>query len=140
MRALTLAFIAILATGLTVLAADVKIVRLSGGQFAYALPKGSPVKFEKRMDAALLRFKGRFRIEGEYRYGRLSNDPKDDAAYGVIELTFVPDTRYAAKLPYWHERGPVDTLSIENEKDFLGQVIGPSLVGDIHERKRMSVT
>lgn len=141
MRALALAVIALFATSLATIAADApRIVKLRGGQFAYALPKGSPVRFEKRMDAALIRFRGRFRLEGEYRYGRLSNDKKDEAAYDVIELTFVPDAKYLAKLPYWDGRGPVTELSFENQKDFIGKVIGPTLVSDVHERKRLSVT
>lgn len=141
MRALALTLIAILATAFTAIAADTpRVVKLRGGQFAYAMPKGSPVRFEKRMDLALLRFKGRFPLEGEYRYGRLSNDKKDEAAYDVIELTFVPDVKYLAKLPYWNDRGPVTELTFENEKDFLGKVIGASLVSDVHDRKRLSVT
>ena len=141
MRTLALALIAIVASALAAVASDVpKIVKLPGGQFSYAIPKSSPVKFEKRLDAALIRFKGRFRIEGQYRYGRLSNDPKEDAAYDVIELTFVPDAAYLAMLPYWADRGPVTELTFENEKDFIGKVIGPQLASDVHERKRLSVT
>jgi hypothetical protein len=137
-------FLFLSAVGLAAVAASTpdapKVVHLPGGQFAYAMPHGSPVQFEKRMDAALLRFRGRFRIEGEYRYGRLSNDPKDDAAYDVIELTFVPDAAFRAVLPYWEGRGPVEELFIENEKDFLGKVVGASSVADIRSRKRLSVT
>jgi len=141
MRALALTCIAIIAATLAALAADgPRIVHLRGGQFSYAMPKTSPVKFEKRLDAALLRFKGRFRLEGEYRYGHLSNDPKDTGAYDVIELTFVPDAAYLAKLPYWSDRGPVTELTFDNNKEFIGKVIGPSLVSDVHERKRLSVT
>jgi hypothetical protein len=92
------------------------------------------------MDVALLLFKGRFRIEGEYRYGRLSNDKKDEAAYDVIELTFVPDAKYLAKLPYWSDSGAVTELTFENNKDFIGKVIGPELVSDVQERKRLSIT
>jgi hypothetical protein len=133
-------FFALFATSALAAPGDPKIVHLRGGQFAYALPKGSPVRFEKRMDAALLRFKGRFRIEGEYKYGRLSNDPKDEAAYDVIELSFVPDEKYRARLPYWHGRGPVEALSFDNAKDFIAGVVGSSLVGEVRERKRLSVT
>jgi hypothetical protein len=141
MRKLAFAAIAFLATTLAALAADApKVVHLPGGQFAYAVPKASPVKFEKRLDRALLRFKGRFKLEGEYRYGRLSNDPKDDAAYDVIELTFIPDAKYLAVLPYWSGRGPVTGLSFENEKAFIAKVISPPLVADVRNRKSLSIT
>ena len=141
MRTFGFAAIAFLATTLAALAADApRVVHLPGGQFSYAVPKASPVKFEKRLDRALLRFKGRFRLEGEYRYGRLSNDPKDDAAYDVIELTFIPDARYLAVLPYWSDRGPVTELSFENEKDFIAKLIGAPRVADVRNRKSLSVT
>jgi hypothetical protein len=141
MRAFALTLVAVVATTLTALAADApKVVPLPGGQFSYAMPSGSPLQFDKRLDQALVRFKGTFRLEGEYRYGRLSNDPKDDAAYDVIMLTFVPDAKYLAMLPYWADRGPVTELMFENEKDFIAKVINPSAVADIRSRKRMSVT
>ena len=141
MRALALICLAIASATLVSFAGDApKIVHLRGGQFSYAMPGGSPVKFEKRLDAALLRFKGRFRLEGEYRYGHLSNDPKDTGAYDVIELTFVPDAKYLAKLPYWSDRGPATELMFENAKDFIAKVIAPDLVRDVQNRKRMSVT
>jgi hypothetical protein len=146
MRALHVLFLTIAVAGAALAdepnAPQVVAVPMPGGgmSMTYAVPTGSPVKFEKMEDYALARFAGRFRIEGAYRYGRLSNDPKDDAAYDVIELVFVPDGNYRAVLPYWHERGPVETLFIENEKDFVAAVIGPSLMSDIKSRKRLSVS
>ena len=110
--------------------------------FHYAVPKASPVKFDKKQkdDHTAATFSGQFRVEGEYRYGRLSNDPKDEAAYDMIELVFVPDPAFRADLPYWYERGPVEELSIENAEDFAAAVIGPSLVQEVKRRRRMSVS
>ena len=111
-----------------------------GKSIPIAFPAGSPVKFDKMEDYGLAHFSGQFSIEGEYRYGRLSNDPNDEVAYDLTVLEFVPDAAYRAVLPYWSERGPVASLSFENETDFIAAVIGPSLIKEIKTRKRLAVT
>ncbi len=98
------------------------------------------MKFDKIGDHFIATFTGRFLVEGEYRYGRLTDNPENDASYDLIDLVFVPDAAYRATLPYWYERGPVTELAIENQEEFAATVIGPALMRSIKDRKRHSLT
>src|SRR5204863_7013170 len=61
-------------------------IRSPGGS-VLSVPIGSPAQFASFGQHEAARFKGRFKLQGTYRYGYLTNDPDADSIYGVLELT-----------------------------------------------------
>jgi hypothetical protein len=112
-----------------------KLVHVTEG-IDYALPHGSPLKFDKlEPDFLGAAFKGRITLSGAYYYGRLDTDPQND----MIGLFFMPDAPFAKQLPYWRQDGLVKEVIFQNSDAFIKAVIPATLADAVKRGKRASV-
>ena len=104
------------------------------------VPTASPVQFTAFEQYDVAAFEGQFTISGIYRYGYLTNDPKNDAHYGELDLTFVPDHADAIKLPYLRSFGPIKELFFENSAKFVKDSIPQDKLNLLRQRKLYSIS
>ncbi len=119
-------------------AAEAPSVHVADG-LDYAVPSKSPVQFASLGKFGVATFRGRFVMSGTYHYGYLTDDPRADATYGVLELYFLPDENVAAQLPYWVQRKPVHEIRFRNDNAFVRAVITPETIEVLKKKQVFSV-
>ncbi|HTT40449.1 MAG TPA: hypothetical protein VMH32_22575 [Burkholderiales bacterium] len=120
-------------------AEELQLVQASGS-LTYAVPKQSPVRFSSIGQYGVAYFEGRFLLKGTYHYGYLTDDPNADAAYGVLDLYFLPDKDISALLPYWHQHPPVHEIRFQNAQQFVKAVVPARVLNQLQAKERFSVS
>lgn len=108
---------------------------------SYVVPNTSPVRYQAAADYDTVDWSGQFELTGNYSYGYLSNDPKDDS-YKQRELSFTISRQQAERLPYWQtpKRLPAITeIQIRNPDRFADHIISAKDLERLRAREILSV-